>query len=64
MVSEYAPSGVAGGRVEGIEYIYNLLDRRWGNMMAVAITSVIELPQDLHENYYRLGGRGSEPLGW
>ena len=54
MISEYTPSGVAAGRVEGITYVYDVLDSRLGEFDAVAITSVIELPRDLHENYYRL----------
>ena len=63
MISEYAPSGVACGRVEGIEYIYNLLDSKAGEYDAVAITSVIDLPLDLHENYYRLGDEVVNPWG-
>ena len=26
MISEYTPSGVAAGRIDGIEYVYRLLD--------------------------------------
>ena len=63
MVSEYTPNGVAAGRVEGIEYVYDVLDRRIGEFDAIAITSVIDLPQDLHENYYRLGGEVVNPWG-
>ena len=54
MISEYTPSGAAAGRIEGIEYVYDLLDRRLGEFDAVAITSVIEVPTELHKNYYRL----------
>ena len=63
MVSEYAPSGVSGGRIEGIEYVYDLLDNKAGEYDAVAITSVIDLPRDLHENYYRLGDEVVNPWG-
>ena len=63
MVSEYAPSGIAGGRVEGIEYIYSLLESKAGEYDAVAITSVIDLPRELHENYYRLGDEVVNPWG-
>ena len=63
MVSEYAPSGVAGGRIEGIEHIFNLLESKAGKYDAVAITSVIDLPQNLHENYYRLSGEVVNPWG-
>ena len=54
MISEYTASGVAAGRIEGIDYVYELLDRHSGDFDAVAITSLIELPAELHENYYRL----------
>ena len=54
MISEYTPSGAAAGRIEGIDYVYDLLDSRLGEFDAVAITSVIEVPLELHENYYRL----------
>ena len=63
MISEYAPSGSAAGRIEGIEYIYDLLDARMGEFDAIAITSVIELPRGLHENYYRLGDDVVNPWG-
>ena len=42
----------------------NILDARLGEFDAVAITSVIELPRELHENYYRLERRCSESMGW
>ena len=63
MISEYTPSGAAAGRVEGIEYIYDILDNRGGEFDAVAITSVIELPPELHQNYYRLGSELVNPWG-
>ena len=63
MISEYTPTGAASGRIEGIEYVYDLLDARLGKFDAIAITSVIELPQGLHENYYRLGDDVVNPWG-
>ena len=54
MISQYTPSGAAAGTIEGIEYIFNSLDTRAKEFDAVAITSVIELPIELHKNYYRL----------
>ena len=63
MYSEYTERGVAVGRVEGIEYLYDALDSRLGEFDAVAITSVIHLPLELHENYYRLGGEVVNPWG-
>ena len=63
MFSEYTNGGVAAGRVEGIEYLYGVLDARVRECDAVAITSVIHLPPELHENYYRLGGEVVNPWG-
>ena len=63
MISEYTPSGTAAGRIEGIEYIYDVLDARLGEFDAIAVTSVIELPLGLHENYYRLGDDVVNPWG-
>ena len=63
MISEYTPSGAAAGHIEGIEYLYEILDRRAGEYDAVGITSVIELPRTLHENYYRLAGEVVNPWG-
>ena len=63
MFSEYTNRGVAAGRVEGIEYLYDALDARVRECDAVAITSVIHLPPELHENYYRFGGEVVNPWG-
>ena len=63
MISEYTSGGIAAGRIEGIEHVYGLLNARRGEFDAVAITSVIELPQHLHETYYRLGDDVVNPWG-
>ena len=63
MISEYTPSGTAAGRIEGIEYVFDLLDSRLGEFDAVAITSVVEVPLELHENYYRLVDDVVNPWG-
>lgn len=56
MTSEYAPDGHASGQIEGMDYIYSILDERLGDYDAVAVTSVVDVPIDLQELYYR-GGR-------
>jgi hypothetical protein len=63
MISEYTPSGSAAGRIEGIERVYNLIDTRIGEFDAIAITSVIDLPEGLHEHYYRLVDEVVNPWG-
>ena len=63
MRSEYTRTGGAAGSIEGIEYVYNLIDARQGEFDAVAITSVIELPPGLHENYFLLSDEIVNPWG-
>ena len=63
MVSEHMSSGSAAGRIEGIEFLYELLDDGTHEFDAVAITSVIEVPMELHENYYRLVDEIVNPWG-
>ena len=63
MISHYTPGGSAAGRIEGIEYIYDILDGQTGEFDAIAITSVIELPWELHKNYYRLVDDVVNPWG-
>ena len=63
MISQYTPSGAAAGTIEGIDHIFNTLDTRVKEFDAVAITSVIELPMELHKNYYRLVDDVVNPWG-
>ena len=63
MKSEYSPSKSAAGRIQGIEHIYDVLDARLGKFDAVAITSVIEIPPELHESYYGLADDVANPWG-
>lgn len=63
MISEYAPSGAAAGRIEGIERVFDVLDSRLGEFDALAITSVVDLPEGLHESYYRLVDEVVNPWG-
>ena len=63
MKGEYSTSGSAGGTVQGIDQIWEILDARIGEFDAVALTSVIEIPSELHSNYYRLEGNLINPWG-
>ena len=63
MVSEYGATGVAAGRVEGLGYLWDILDRRQGEFDAVAITSVIDVPAHYHRDYYEQRGRMVNPWG-
>ncbi len=63
MAGEYGPSGAATGTVRGIEQIWDILDARVGKFDAVALSSVIEIPAELHRNYYHQGGDLINPWG-
>jgi hypothetical protein len=52
MQSVYAASGRAAGVVEGLECIFNSLERRAGAFDALAIASLIKVPAHYHEDYF------------
>ena len=63
MVAEYSSSGVAAGRVEGLDCIWDAIDARLGQFDAVAISSVIDAPEEFHRNYYGSAGKMINPWG-
>ena len=63
MRGEYGPSGSAGGTVQGIDRIWDILDARIGEFDAVALSSVIEIPSELHSSYYYREGDLINPWG-
>lgn len=52
MRSIYAPSGRAAGVVEGLESVFDSLDRRHGQFDAVAVCSLIKVPSHYHKEYF------------
>lgn len=52
MRSVYAPSGRAAGVVEGLESVFDALDRRAGAFDAVAVSSLIKVPAHYHKDYF------------
>ena len=63
MIAQYTPSGSAAGRIEGLEHVWRILDERVGNFDAVAISSIIEVPHEFHEDYYEREGNMINPWG-
>ena len=63
MVAEYSSSGVAAGRVEGLDCIWDAIDARLGHFDAVAISSVIDAPEEFHRSYYGSAGKMVNPWG-
>ena len=58
-----ASSGRAGGRVEQLEPLFQALRCHAGCFDAVAITSVIDVPANAHDDYFRLEGAMINPWG-
>ena len=63
MYAEFSPSGVAAGRVEGLNHLWQTIDSRVGSFDAVAISSVIDTPLEYHREYYDRGGQMVNPWG-
>ena len=59
----YSPSGRAAGQVEQIEGLCRLLDDRRGQYDAVAISSVIDVPDLFHQGYFDAAGEMVNPWG-
>lgn len=52
MRSIYTHSGRAAGEVNGLECVFDCLDRRRGSFDAVAIASLIQVPSHYHKEYF------------
>ena len=63
MFSEYSKSGRAVGRVENLEECLLYLDQARREYDAVALSSVIRVPQSYHLEYFRAGGSMVNPWG-
>jgi len=59
----YTKSGRAGGIVRKLEYLFNSLEERRGSYDAVAITSVVNVPDGMHCEYFRSKGKMVNPWG-
>ena len=63
MIAEHMNSGRAAGRVGGLEHLWRALDQYRGTYDAVAINSVIEVPDHFHRDYYAMRGGMVNPWG-
>lgn len=63
MSAEYAGSGRAVGRVEGLDHCIEVLDATSGDYDAVALSSVIRVPQAYHLEYFERAGEMINPWG-
>ena len=63
MIARYSSSGLATGHIEGLNSIWDILNDRLGTFDAVAISSVIEVPPEFHQDYYERKGEMINPWG-
>ncbi|HDY65100.1 MAG TPA: DUF3326 domain-containing protein, partial [Phycisphaerae bacterium] len=63
MWGAYSSSGSAVGRVDGLERLCRVLYRHRGEYDAVALTSVIEVPSECHQDYFGSTGEIVNPWG-
>lgn len=63
MCAEYSSSGRAVGRVEGLERVCEALSRQRSSFDAVALASVIDVPERFHQDYYKSHGEMVNPWG-
>lgn len=61
--SEYSASGRAAGRVEGLDKVLMVLEEYTGEYDAVAISSVIDVPDHFHADYFLSSGKMVNPWG-
>jgi len=61
--SQYTSSGRAAGRVEGLDEVLMLLGEYWDEYDAVAISSVIDVPEHFHADYFLSSGKMVNPWG-
>jgi hypothetical protein len=61
--AEYASSGRAAGRVEGMQNLVAALEPYRGRFDAIALASVIEVPANYHMDYFASGGAMVNPWG-
>ena len=63
VVGGYSPTGRAAGTVDGISGLLDTLTDRRESYDAVALVSVVEVPQHYHMDYFTSGGEMVNPWG-
>ncbi len=63
LIGGYTQTGRASGSVEGFDGLIDLLNDREDTYDAVAIASVVEVPQHYHFDYFTSGGEMVNPWG-
>ncbi len=63
MRARYTTSGMAVGRVEGLERVCEVLDQYEGQYDALGLASVIDVPSEYHTEYFQKAGQMVNPWG-
>ena len=63
MRSRYSTSGTAVGSVQAIDHLFNALDEHPQDYDAIAISSVISVPESYHRDYFESEGNMVNPWG-
>ena len=63
MKSEYSSSERAVGTIDGIDNLFSILKRHEGSYDAVAISSIISVPEHYHKEYFESKGDMVNPWG-
>ena len=63
MRSEFTDFGTAAGEISGLERVFTVLKEEEGEYDAVAISSVISVPEEFHQGYFDAAGEMVNPWG-
>ncbi|MYB26151.1 MAG: DUF3326 domain-containing protein [Candidatus Dadabacteria bacterium] len=63
MKSDYSSSKRAVGVIDGIDHLFSILKRHEGSYDAVAISSIISVPESYHKEYFESKGDMVNPWG-
>lgn len=63
MRAEFTDFGTAAGEISGLERVFTVLKEQEGEYDAVAISSVISVPEEFHQGYFDAAGEMVNPWG-
>ncbi len=61
--TRYTDSGRTVSRIDNFAALYDVLEAERNNFDAIAIASVIDVPEDYHQDYFVAGGELANPWG-